>query len=127
MRRKLWLWGSAVAAGAVVIVGVPALAAAAGRGGGWIAFVAVTMVVAVAAAASLAALLAAWLARPVEELAEAAGRLARGDPRPLGRRYGVADLDQLADGLTARPAACPACWPPTASSPWTPRTSCAPR
>ncbi len=99
MRRKLWLWGSIVAAGAVVIVGVPALAAAAGRSGAWIALVAVTMVVAAAAAASLAALLAAWLARPVEELAEAAGRLGRGDPRPLGRRYGVADLDQLADGL----------------------------
>jgi signal transduction histidine kinase len=99
MRRKLWLWGSIVAAGAVVIAGVPALAAAAGRSGGWIALVAVTMVVAAGAAASLAALLAAWLARPVEELAEAAGRLGRGDPRPLGRRYGVADLDQLADGL----------------------------
>jgi signal transduction histidine kinase len=35
----------------------------------------------------------------VEELAEAAGRLGAGDPRPLGRRYGVADLDQVADGL----------------------------
>jgi signal transduction histidine kinase len=35
----------------------------------------------------------------VEELAEAAGRLGTGDPRPLGRRYGAADLDQLADGL----------------------------
>ena len=39
------------------------------------------------------------MARPVEELAEAAGRLGAGDPRPLGRRYGVADLDQVADGL----------------------------
>jgi signal transduction histidine kinase len=38
-------------------------------------------------------------ARPVEELAEAAGRLGIGDPRPVGRRYGVAELDQVADGL----------------------------
>jgi signal transduction histidine kinase len=38
-------------------------------------------------------------ARPVEELAEAAGRLGTGDPRPVGRRYGVAELDQVADGL----------------------------
>ena len=36
---------------------------------------------------------------PVEELAEAAGRLGTGDPRPVGRRYGVAELDQVADGL----------------------------
>ena len=42
---------------------------------------------------------AARMARPVEELAEAAGRLGAGDPRPLGRRYGVAELDQVADGL----------------------------
>ena len=44
-------------------------------------------------------MLARRLARPVEELAEAAARLGAGDPRPLGRRYGVADLDQVADGL----------------------------
>src|ERR1700751_4160350 len=44
-------------------------------------------------------------ARPVEELAEAAGRLGTGDPRPVGRRYGVTELDQVADGLdsAARP------------------------
>ena len=57
------------------------------------------MVAAAALAAWLAAVLAARMARPVEELAEAAGRLGAGDPRPLGRRYGVADLDQVADGL----------------------------
>ena len=63
------------------------------------ALVAGLMAGAVALAAWLAAVLAARLARPVEELAEAAGRLGAGDPRPLGRRYGVADLDQVADGL----------------------------
>ena len=35
----------------------------------------------------------------MEELAEAAGRLGTGDPRPVGRRYGVTELDQVADGL----------------------------
>src|ERR1700678_184470 len=54
---------------------------------------------AVALAAWVAALLAGRMARPVEELAEAAARLGAGDPRPLGRRYGIADLDQAADGL----------------------------
>ena len=99
MRKKLWFWGSIVAAGAVVLVGVPALAAAAGRSAGWVALVAVSMVVAAGAAAALAARLATRLAGPVENLAEAAGRLGGGDPRPLGRRYGVAELDRLADGL----------------------------
>jgi signal transduction histidine kinase len=84
---------------AIMVVGVPALAIAAGRGAGAVALVAGLMAVAVALAAWLAAVLAAWLARPVEELAEAAGRLGAGDPRPLGRRYGLADLDQVADGL----------------------------
>jgi signal transduction histidine kinase len=37
--------------------------------------------------------------RPLEELAEAAARLRSGDPRPLGRRYGLPELDQVADGL----------------------------
>ena len=78
---------------------MPALVIAARRGAAAVAVVAGLMAGTVALAAALAALLARRLARPVEELAEAAGRLGTGDPRPLGRRYGVADLDQLADGL----------------------------
>ena len=89
----------AAAVAAVLVLGVPALVIAAGRSAAAAAIVAGLMVAAAALAAWLAAVLAARAARPVEELAEAAGRLGAGDPRPLGRRYGVADLDQVADGL----------------------------
>jgi signal transduction histidine kinase len=99
MRRRLRVSIVAVAAVAVLVLGVPALVVAAGRGAASAAVIAVALVVAVALAAWLAALVAARTARPVEELAEAAGRLGAGDPRPLGRRYGVAELDQVADGL----------------------------
>jgi signal transduction histidine kinase len=99
MRRRLWYPSVAVAAMAVLVVGVPALVIAAPRGAVALTVLAGLIVVAVALAAWLTALLAARLARPVEELAEAAARLGAGDPRPLGRRYGVADLDQVADGL----------------------------
>jgi signal transduction histidine kinase len=52
-----------------------------------------------AGALALSGTVARRAARPVEELAEAAGRLGTGDPRPVGRRYGVTELDQVADGL----------------------------
>jgi len=99
MRRRLWFSSFAAAAAVVLVLGVPALVIAAGRSAAAAAVVAALMVGAAALAAWLAAVLAARMARPVEELAEAAGRLGAGDPRPLGRRYGVADLDQVADGL----------------------------
>jgi signal transduction histidine kinase len=99
VRKRLWFWSFAVAVVAVLAVGVPALIVAAGRGGSALAVVAALMAAAVAVAAGLTAVLAGRLGRPVEELAEAAARLGAGDPRPLGRRYGVADLDQVADGL----------------------------
>jgi signal transduction histidine kinase len=54
---------------------------------------------AIVAGGLLARVRARRTARPVEELAEAAGRLGTGDPRPVGRRYGVDELDQVADGL----------------------------
>src|SRR6516165_9480 len=99
MRQRLWWSTFAAAVAAVLVLGVPALVIAAGRSAAAAAVVAGLMVAAAALAAWLAAVLARRLGRPVEELAEAAGRLAAGDPRPLGRRYGVADLDQVADGL----------------------------
>jgi signal transduction histidine kinase len=52
-----------------------------------------------AVAVGLAILQARRLTRPLEELASAADRLGLGDARPLGRRYGVAELDRLAEGL----------------------------
>jgi signal transduction histidine kinase len=99
VRRKLWFSSLAAAAVAVLVAGVPALVVAAGRSAAAAAVVAAGIILAAALAAWLAGVLAGRMARPVEELAEAAGRLGAGDPRPLGRRYGVADLDQVADGL----------------------------
>jgi len=93
MRRRLWLSSFAVAAAAILVVGVPALT------GKNAPVIGAAMAVAAVLAAALAALLARKLARPVEQLAEAAARLGAGDPRPLGRRFGVSDLDQVADGL----------------------------
>ena len=54
---------------------------------------------AVAVAVALAMFQARRLARPMQELASAADRLGSGDARPLGRRYGVAELDRVAEGL----------------------------
>jgi signal transduction histidine kinase len=54
---------------------------------------------AVAVAVGLALLQARRLSRPLRELAQAADRLGSGDARPLGRRYGVQELDRVAEGL----------------------------
>src|SRR5690349_3230377 len=99
MRKRLWFFSFGVTLLAVLVVGVPALVIAARRGGAAVAVIAGAMVAAAALGGWLTAVLAGRLGRPVEELAEAAARLGRGDPRPLGRRYGIADLDQVADGL----------------------------
>jgi signal transduction histidine kinase len=53
----------------------------------------------VGVAVALAILQARRLTRPLEELARAADRLGSGDARPLGRRYGIPELDQVAEGL----------------------------
>src|SRR6202042_192408 len=54
---------------------------------------------AVAVAVVLALMQARRLARPLQELAGAADRLGPGAARPLGRRYGVLELDRVAEGL----------------------------
>jgi signal transduction histidine kinase len=50
-------------------------------------------------AVGLAVLQARRFTRPLEELAGAAAKLGSGDARPLGRRYGLPELDQVAEGL----------------------------
>jgi signal transduction histidine kinase len=50
-------------------------------------------------AAGLALAQARRLALPAENLARAADRIGSGDARPVGRRYGIAELDRIADGL----------------------------
>src|SRR5258707_2281048 len=39
------------------------------------------------------------LARPIEDLARAADWIGSGDARPVGRRYGIGELDRVAEGL----------------------------
>jgi signal transduction histidine kinase len=56
-------------------------------------------VLAVGVAVALAMFQARRLSRPLQELAGAADRLGSGDAGPLGRRYGVAELDRVAEGL----------------------------
>ncbi|NWF29859.1 HAMP domain-containing histidine kinase [Streptomyces sp. PKU-EA00015] len=57
--------------------------------------------VAVVAAVLLAVRQANRLAAPLTDLAETAERLGSGDPRPRHRRYGVPELDRVADVLDA--------------------------
>jgi signal transduction histidine kinase len=54
---------------------------------------------ALAIAAGLAFAQARRLARPVQDLAKAADRIGTGDARPVGRRYGIAELDRIAEGM----------------------------
>src|SRR6516225_4892192 len=54
---------------------------------------------AVAVAVALAMIQAKRLTRPLQELAGAADRLGSGDASPLGLRYGVPELDRVAEGL----------------------------
>ena len=54
---------------------------------------------AVAVAVALAMVQARRLTRPLQELAGAADRLGSGDASPLGRRYGIPELDRVAEGL----------------------------
>lgn len=66
----------------------------------------VLLILAVALLAVLAAVgLAVWQARrlasPLSDLAATAERLGSGDPRPRHRRYGVPELDRIADVLDA--------------------------
>jgi signal transduction histidine kinase len=54
---------------------------------------------AVGVAVALGLYYARRLLRPLSELASAADRLGSGDSSPLGRRYGIQELDRVAEGL----------------------------
>jgi signal transduction histidine kinase len=99
VRRRLWLSVTAAAVVAVAITGVPMTIAAAIRDPVLLALGIPLLIVAVLAATVAGRVVAKRTTRPVEELAEAAGRLGTGDPRPVGKRYGITELDQVADGL----------------------------
>ena len=66
---------------------------------GKVLLVASLAALAVAVAVALAMVQAKRLTRPLQELAGAADRLGSGDASPLGRRYGIAELDRVAEGL----------------------------
>src|SRR5579875_1199947 len=97
MRRRLLLSMLAIAVISAGVLAVPL--AFAGQGWATGSRLLILACACVAVAAALAAAASRSLAAPLRELAEAAGRLRSGDPRPLGRRYGVAELDEVADGL----------------------------
>jgi signal transduction histidine kinase len=71
----------------------------AGRVRGGLLLIGSLALLAVAVAVGLAVIQARRLSRPLEELARAADRLGSGDARPLGRRYGLQELDRVAEGL----------------------------
>ncbi|MBO0802550.1 MAG: HAMP domain-containing histidine kinase [Nocardiopsaceae bacterium] len=99
MRRRLWLAVTVVAVVAAVVASVPLLVVAAASNTAMLALGIPLLAVAVITATLAAGVVATRTTRPVEELSEAAGRLGTGDPRPVGKRYDVPELDQVADGL----------------------------
>jgi len=99
VRWRLWISAAAVAAVAALVASVPLLVVAATRDSAMLMLGLPLLAVSIGVAVVLAGTVARRAAQPVEELAEAAGRLGTGDPRPVGRRYGVFELDQVADGL----------------------------
>jgi signal transduction histidine kinase len=63
--------------------------------------VVLTSLLALGVATVVAMFYARRLTQPLEDFAEVAGRIATGDRRPLGRRYGVPELDAVAEVLDA--------------------------
>jgi signal transduction histidine kinase len=92
------LTGTASTADFTVTIQAPA-SYAAGKVYGALLLIGSAALLAMAVAVVLALLQARRLARPLEELARAADRLGSGAARPLGRRYGVQELDRVAEGL----------------------------
>lgn len=86
--------------GETVTVGQPRSAVTSEVGRAVLVILTVSLL-AVAAAVLLAVRQARRVAAPLTDLAEAAERLGSGDPRPRHRRYGVPELDRVADVLDA--------------------------
>jgi signal transduction histidine kinase len=102
MRRRLLTSTFGVAAAAVVaLCAALAITGSSQHGLGWLtpAKVGVAVLAALVVAGGLAMAQARRLVRPAQDLARAADRVASGDARPVGRRYGVVELDRIADGL----------------------------
>jgi signal transduction histidine kinase len=66
---------------------------------GALALIGSLAILAMGVAVGLAMIQAKRLTRPLQELAGAADRLGSGQAQPLGRRYGVPELDRVAEGL----------------------------
>jgi signal transduction histidine kinase len=100
VRRRLLTstFGVSLAAVLVFAAGV-AIAVSSGHGRLSAARVVVVGVVALVIAGGLAFAQARRLTRPAQDLARAADRIGSGDARPVGRRYGIAELDRIAEGL----------------------------
>ena len=99
MRRRLWVSAAAVAVAASLVAAVPLLIVVAASRPDLMQLGVPLLVGSICASVALAWVVARRASRPVEELAESAGRLGTGDPRPVGRRYGITELDQVAEGL----------------------------
>ena len=93
MRWRQWLSAAAVAVAAVLLAALPLLVVVGVRDPVLLALGLPLLAGAIAGSIVLAGIVSQRATRPVEELAEAAGRLGTGDPRPVGRRYGLAELD----------------------------------
>ena len=97
-RLLMSMLGVAVAAVLAMTAGL-ALTVGPGQLRSWPARVGWPALVALALAGGLAMAQARRLARPVRDLARAADRIGSGDARPVGRRYGIGELDRVAEGL----------------------------
>src|SRR3984957_7839568 len=100
MRRRLLTSTFGVAVAAVLVFAAGAATWAVAHQGR-LSAVRITVVAlgALAVGAGLTLAQARRLARPAQDLARAADRIGSGDARPVGRRYGIAELERIADGL----------------------------
>src|SRR5712692_4455868 len=100
MQRRLLTSMLSVAVPAILVVGASlAISVGARLAAPSPVLVGVFALVAIVVALGLALAQARRIAMPVRDMARAAGRIASGDSRPVGRRYGIGELDRIAEGL----------------------------